>query len=969
MWVNRSSCGLVPAKRHIAHNEVNGCNYGTPVHVPDGAGERPHQHAAKGIDKDMDVSAQSLTQRLAELYERTRETPLFNPVAQLGYELSRALESGETDIGTLKQTVAAITAQEFEARGARLHEFVNLKSGDAASLDPFLMAENFAAFRARWERQLLGCVFTAHPTFLLSQKAYGALAAGEPMPADAAEGGPSLADEHMAVQSALARATSARDKINRQLFRSARKQFGHEWRTLRPAPFGFATWVGYDMDGRTDIDWATPIRFRLQEKVRALSTYLVRLRDLEDDRLEQINDRLSEALTHAESVADAFEPALDTPEKISAAANLATREDPRALTSLTSVIDDLEAIALQAPEQLAEDILVLSAAMRSERLGVGTIHFRMNASQLDNAIRRRLGSDTGFAMGSRTAIARLRELIADAKPLEVNFAALAIESTTAIRQFIGITQILQHIDGDSAIRLLIAETEQPATVLSALYFAKLFGVDKQIDISPLFETGDALEHGGRFLDALLAEPVYQDYARTRGRVAIQTGFSDAGRFMGQIPASLSIERLQGRLARLMAKHGLADVDAVIFNTHGESMGRGAHPLSMKERLSYPLSAWTRRRFAENKVGLVAEASFQGGDGYVFFGSDELALATLTRIACEEIGLAPDASKTDPFYLETDVSLDFYRDVRRVQARMFHDRSYNRALTAFGLGLLPQTGSRKSRRQTDVAADRDMTLRRIRAIPHNGILQQLGYPVNVIAGIGDATASDPDRFAALFERSPRAQELIRMVLASDRLASIKTLVAYGEMFNGAYWATRPYRGAEPEREIACLDLAERLAGDDRTMAFRELATALRVDGLKLRRLIDQLPPETLPDRNEGIRRMLGVLHALRLALMQHIFLNAAAIPPFSRRNDISRDDIMEMILSLRIDDALEQLRAAYPVEAPSLARFDVEEPTDYPDDTTPEYGRINEDFIDPIDSAYDVVVMISTAIAHQFGAIG
>ena len=40
---------------------------------------------------------------------------------------------------------------------------------------------------------------------------------------------------------------------------------------------------------------------------------------------------------------------------------------------------------------------------------------------------------------------------------------------------------------------------------------------------------------------------------------------------------------------------LTDVAALIFNTHGESMGRGAHPESMADRLSWPLSPWARRR--------------------------------------------------------------------------------------------------------------------------------------------------------------------------------------------------------------------------------------------------------------------------------------------------------------------------------------------------------------------------------------
>ena len=175
------------------------------------------------------------------------------------------------------------------------------------------------------------------------------------------------------------------------------------------------------------------------------------------------------------------------------------------------------------------------------------------------------------------ACVEMRELLAEARPLRANFAALAIENSSAVRQFLAMAQILHHIDADTPIRMLIAECEQPTTVLAALYFARMFGIDDKVDVSPLFETENALEHGGRFLDALLAEPAYRDYASRRGRLCIQTGFSDAGRFVGQIPAALAIERLHGRLAEAMVANGLTDVAALIFNTHGESMGRGAHP--------------------------------------------------------------------------------------------------------------------------------------------------------------------------------------------------------------------------------------------------------------------------------------------------------------------------------------------------------------------------------------------------------
>ncbi|OYU73297.1 MAG: phosphoenolpyruvate carboxylase, partial [Alphaproteobacteria bacterium PA3] len=283
---------------------------------------------------------------------------------------------------------------------------------------------------------------------------------------------------------------------------------------------------------------------------------------------------------------------------------------------------------------------------------------------------------------------KVRALLEGVTPLRSNFAALSIESTTAVRQFLAMVQILHHVDGDAPIRMLIAECEQPQTVLAALYFAKLFGIDDKVDVSPLFETETAMEHGARFLDAMLAEPTYQAYARTRGRVSIQTGFSDAGRFVGQLPAALAIERLHGRLARIMARHGLTDVAALIFNTHGESMGRGAHPGSIADRMHYPMSEWARQQFAANGIATEREASVQGGDGYLLFRNPTLALATFTRIA--EAELAPLPVGEDPFYTRTDITLDFYRVIRRVQREHLESRTYARAVTAFGLGLLNET---------------------------------------------------------------------------------------------------------------------------------------------------------------------------------------------------------------------------------------------------------------------------------------
>ena len=921
-------------------------------------------------------SLADLAARLQELHAHTADTPMFNPVFQLSHDLSRLLEAGTLTLADVAGLIGSLEVAALSHRAERLGQLAApvAPEQNRAAFSQVLASPDLAAFRQRWERPLLHLVFTAHPTFLLPPCEAEALAraasGGAAIGADCVGGARppvTLAHEHAAAMAAIARAQDARDAMVAQILEHACKNWPDGWHELAPLPFRFASWVGYDMDGRTDITWAASLAFRLSEKAERLQRYQAQLAAI--DANHPLLAELAPAAAYAAERARDFAGDLADPAALSLAANRLTASDPRKLLSLAPLIAALEAEARQTAHARAIALKTLAAAMRADGLGMGWIHFRVNARQLHNAIRRLLDPDGRLDLSSKSAVAQLRAAIADVRPLRSNFGALAIEASTAIRQFLAMAQILTHVDADAPIRMLIAECEEPATVLAALYIARLFGIADKVDISPLFETEDALEHGGRFLDELLAEPPYQEYARARGRVAVQTGFSDAGRFVGQIPASLAIERLQGRLASAMAANGLGDLAALIFNTHGESMGRGAHPAQLADRFDWALSPWARRRFVRAGITLEPEVSFQGGDGYLWFATPELALATLTRIA--ELRPAETSSDVpaDAFYRRTDLSLDFYRAVKEHQRAHLASRTYARAITAFGLGLINPTGSRVSRRTGDLAAEREMSLRQIRAIPHNAILQQLGYPVNVIAGIGSAAQSNYEELAGLLRESQRGRELIRLVRAANGLASVKTVAAFGELFNSAYWASRTYRGAEAQLSAACEALAEYLVKDDRAGVFRRLASRLRLDALKLHRLLALLPDEGPDPGREETRRMIGVAQALRLALMQHIFLRAVSVPAFSRANDVSREDVLEMVFTLRMDEALGQLRRAYPVQFPRLDRFTLTEPTDWPPGADEGYDAIHRDFIDPMASAHALSLRLSAVIANYFGAHG
>ena len=149
--------------------------------------------------------------------------------------------------------------------------------------------------------------------------------------------------------------------------------------------------------------------------------------------------------------------------------------------------------------------------------------------------------DISIASASvRTDLNRLSKLIENVNSQQITFQDIDKEPTTAKRQLMLASLILKYIDNSVPIRLLIAECDHPATILSALYFAKQFGINNSLDISPLFETSNSIERGARILEQVLDCNPFIKNIQNRKRICIQTGFSDAGRFMGQILSLIHI---------------------------------------------------------------------------------------------------------------------------------------------------------------------------------------------------------------------------------------------------------------------------------------------------------------------------------------------------------------------------------------------------------------------------------------------
>ena len=923
----------------------------------------------------VDALADDLLALMARMRERHDEDPFGNPVLSVSLAISRRLDRNELSDAELTALIAHLRDLAFAARAGRIADYVGLSSNsDGAALDalaarlvrpdPADSPVRLASYRALIERSRFAAVFTAHPTFSLPSAVAQALAKaasgrGEGVSFDSHRPtAVTLEDEFTQAVAAIGHGRDALDRLNAALLTAARSTWAGRWADLVPRPVILASWVGYDTDGRTDIGWHDTLRLRLRMKHLQLARVQAQAAAIPAG--EAAAARAGEALA-AVAIQLASVPTAAEPEQVAAFAQAMLGQREAAMTSAEPLDALLTAAIEAAPEADRVALAVARAGLRSHGLSLAHTHVRLNATQLHNVVRQRLGlSDPPEDASRRRALlTAINAALDEVRPIPVDFGGLMVEGASAAKLMMTVAQLLKHIDASTPVRFLIAETESGYTLLAALWLARLFGVERQIEISPLFETAEALEQGARVLEEALRSPHWRAYLRATGRLALQFGYSDSGRYVGPLAATYLIERLRLKASEALARHGLTDVEIVLFDTHGESVGRGAHPASLSERLRYLSPPITRRTLAQAGIAVREESAFQGGDGYLLFGTPELALATVTRLA-EHAFADASAAPPDPIYDEPDFSADFFAACRAGMGELVDDAGYAGILGAFGPALLDPTGSRPAARQTDGMGGPALIRKpsELRAIPNNAILHQIGWLANTLQGLGAAAGRHPEVFAELRESSPRFRNALDLPAHALAHADLDVLRAVVDTLDPGMWLDRAAHARLPGRRNALVSVARSLEQLDLWASAQAMFRRIQADHVALR--------AAWPDAPRMQTREL-LLHALRLALVHRIWLLASSIPEFSPRYGVTRAALEVRILRLDIPAAVKLLSEMFPLAPDPAADRDYGEPR--APDASAAYRREHAELFQPMLRLFAMVREISAAITHEVGAHG
>ena len=1006
--------------RKLAHSEMD--LYRKPL--------LPATWSSFPVDKDIDTQLlrKILQKDLDKIRAGAEKDPFSNSITMLALDISRRIEKKKLNYSALEALIQRLAVGSVGLRADRLKTYIGELNREKNNKSIEVLIHNlsktknnkllpFEEFKKIVEKDLFGIVLTAHPTFGMSAEMYEDLANMATMTKTdgkklkvsdlkkiikkifKTEQRPdkniTLDYEHNLSIKALKNLQQAVRDFYFKALSVIKLIYPNDYYKISPLIFSLHTWVGYDVDGRGDISWVDTFNKRLQVKLNQLENYVNRINSIQKDyklenetsnKLENLKNLFSKSLSINKKIFDYFNvPGFKTDtEKVKKASKFIFNNKKHLLTDINDLIKQLDNIIIDSSklakknnDNFIVELQILKSEIKNLGLSLARTQVRLNANQLNNAISKEinLSGNPDDPSNKSTYLNAVSKLIENVKAVDINFGTLMDENMNAKRYFMLITQIFKYIDHNQPIRFLIAECDYALTALTALYYSKLFNLDKKIDISPLFETEKALTNGHRVIETLVKNNHYRKYIIARGKICIQTGFSDAGRYLGQPAAVLSIENLQRKIAKVLAENNLSHIKLLIFDTHGESIGRGGHPVSLLERLKYVNCSYTKKKFNEWKIDYIQEISFQGGDGYQYFLNKDLAFAALTRVS--EFCINRDTfTDLDPFYESQDFGIEFVNTIKQFNTKIMDDPNYAALLNIFGTNLIHSTGSRAVKRQTDSGIK---TLvyhpSQTRAIPQNCILQQLGMLANSLGGIGKFIDKDPKIFNEYYKYSDRFRRIIDSVKYAFAFSDIEVLKAYIDCFDPGMWLSWATRTADKDRSENMKSVANLLESFDIHWRLNKVYRNLHQEYMGIRNWVLGRKSRGRVAVGRGrviekeIRDELLLMHGVRVAIFHEIFLLSVQIPQFSDQAGVSRDEVIAKLIRFDVPNAVSILRKIFPVGQQKSDYSDYGEISNYVSDKDIDYKKEEKNIFRQLEALHECARRVSSGITHFIGAVG
>jgi phosphoenolpyruvate carboxylase len=584
---------------------------------------------------------------------------------------------------------------------------------------------------------------------------------------------------------------------------------GHDHFGHRPI-VRFASWVGGDMDGNPAVGADTVEAALYRQRGALLALYHREALELADrltqgppragtspelrQRLEDLAELLPDAVRavpvrHRDMIYRVFF------QLVAARLQATLAERPEGYDGPGELMADLVTVAgsLEGPDGGGEQAGLFRLRRLIRRLETFGFHLATLDLRQDALVLRRVvgalldpeGPDAWLAREPAERSGLLRRAIrSGAEPLAPDERAARAELAEAVEREVDATLAVFEAAGEALRRygrralgpFVISMAADTDDVLSVLALARWAGLGPRVplDVAPLFETVDDLDHSADILAKLAADDVYREHLMARGdRQMVMIGYSDSGKDGGLAASRWALHQAQGRMVSELARWG---VDLTIFHGRGGTVSRGGGKLTSAVEAAPPGAVGGHLRWTEQ--GEVIDASY---------GLRGIALRTLERslgaTALATAGITQPEQPAHPQSAEWLAAMEtIARESRRAWRSLVHE---NPAFPAFFRTATPvdvierlPIGSRPASRRSGGGIDN------LRAIPwvFSWMQNRSVLPGWYGLGTGLAAVDDPALVATMARDWPFFRNLVadvEMVLAKADLAIAERYAALAD----------------------------------------------------------------------------------------------------------------------------------------------------------------------------------------------
>jgi phosphoenolpyruvate carboxylase len=178
---------------------------------------------------------------------------------------------------------------------------------------------------------------------------------------------------------------------------------------------------------------------------------------------------------------------------------------------------------------------------------------------------------------------RLAAWIGHIDPIKVNDDALDDEAREALAVFRRMAKLQTEVGDEVFGTYVISMTHTASHVMEVMLLARLVGLcghngrnwSCRIQVAPLFETVEDLQHSQAILDQLLSNKVYRALVTANGNhQEVMLGYSDSCKDGGILASNWNLYQAQLSIIALTKKYG---VECRLFHGRGGTVGRGGGP--------------------------------------------------------------------------------------------------------------------------------------------------------------------------------------------------------------------------------------------------------------------------------------------------------------------------------------------------------------------------------------------------------